>query len=61
MLYGEYILESEVKFMEELQITKEIVISLIEKGKITNVEDACKACEDVYKVILNLSNMPYQH
>lgn len=47
--------------MEELQITKEIVISLIEKGKITNVEDACKACEDVYKVIRNLSSMPYQH
>ena len=47
--------------MEELQITKEIVIALIEKGKITTVDDACKACEDVYKVIRNLSNMPYQH
>lgn len=46
--------------MEELQITKEIVISLIENGKLTSVENVCKAYQDIHAVVDDIANNPHQ-
>lgn len=46
--------------MEELQITKEIVIALIENGKLTSVETVCKAYQDIHAVVDDIANNPRQ-